>query len=642
MTNNEIATKLAEADQAYYNTGNHVLSDIEYDSLRELLRKGDSNHPYFEKVGEKPSSAWQKAQHEIPMGSLEKIYFEEEFLKWAAKTGAETFIAQPKVDGLSLGQKYDAGTFNCAITRGDGEFGELISPNVERMSGFVKEPNVLLAMESWGNSFSVRCEIVLLKENLERINSISEEPYKNCRNAASGISRRLDGKFSKYLSLLYYDILGEDPLDEDKKVELLNSLGFHVVPSRIGTAKEVVEFYNQFKKDREDIPYGIDGVVIKVLSWEKQLELGTINNRPKGQIAWKFDAAGAATTLKNITWETGRTGVICPLGHVEKVEIEGSEIERVTLHNVAQIRKNNLGLGDLVLIEKAGDVIPYLSSVIEHKGNPIEIPTKCPSCNSNLVNDEIKLMCTNDLCEAKIFQRILYFIKTLKIDSFGESLAEKLYDLGKLKTLADLFKITKEDIASIEGWGSKSAETIIANIHKVKKIDPITFLSSMGIPSLSTSTAEDLWKKYGSMDKIKAATLDDICTIKGYSFISAKKIVDGLAIWGGQIEAVLKFVEFQDNATDGKFSGMRFCFTGAMAESRSFYQAIVTKNGGKNDSSITKATTYLVCNENKGSSKSRKAEKVGCKIINEAQFMELAGEVIQQKPKLVTKSLFEE
>ena len=641
---NSIAEKLSEADKAYHNTGHAILSDSEYDSLRTYLKLNDPNHPFFEKVGEKPSSLWEKATHDIPMGSLEKVHTEEDFLKWAEKYKDETFTIQPKMDGLSLSIRYEHGTFVQAITRGDGFVGEDISENVRKMQGFVENPTLIFHDLYGDSSFSVRCEIMLSKDNLERINSISgEDPYKNCRNAASGIARRLDGSFCKYLSLYYYDVLLEhDQKDEDEKINCLERIDLGAVVSVTGNLSKMIETFNKFKNGREKLLYGIDGMVIKINSWVKQEELGILNGRPKGQIAWKFDPPGAATTLREVTWITGRTGVVTPLGHVDPVEIDGSTISKVTLHNVAEIKRLGVGIGDTVFLIKAGDIIPKVVSVINHINVPINIPTECLCCGSPLINNDIQLFCANDTCSVKELQRILHFIKTVKIDGFGEALAEELFVGLKLRSTADIFKLKPEDISNIEGWGEKSAQTIIGNINGVRKMNPALFLSALGIPSFSTSTAEDLWKKYGSIEKIRTASVEDICTIKGYSDISANKIVEGLKKFDAQLSELLKFVELQDMATGGKLTGQAFCFTGEMTNSRSFYQALVTKYGGKNESTVTKTTTYLVCNENKGSSKSKKAEQYGCKIIDEKTFMDLIGETIIQKPKLKLTSLFEE
>jgi DNA ligase (NAD+) len=279
---------------------------------------------------------------------------------------------------------------------------------------------------------------------------------------------------------------------------------------------------------------------------------------------------------------------------------------------------------------------------VELKKFTIEVPTRCPSCGELLVNNEIQIHCVNEYCDARIFQRIMNFIKVTKIDGFGEALVEKLWALGKLRSISDIFLLKQEDIANIEGWGERSAGNILTNLALLRySLDPVTFLASMGIPSLSTSTAEDLWKKYGSIPKIMSATVEDISTMDGYSNISAKKIVKGLEIYWQQIHGVLKHITLQESkSAGGKLAGQSFCFTGEMSQPRSFFQNLVTKHGGKNDSTVTKTTTYLVCNENKGSSKSRKAEQYGVKIINEQQFMGLIEESVPKK--LTLNSLFEE
>jgi DNA ligase (NAD+) len=374
----EIVQKLVNADDAYYNSGHSTMPDQEYDSLREYVRSKDPNHPYFEKVGDKASSLWVKQTHLIPMGSLEKVHSEEEFVKWAGKFPDEIFIMEPKVDGLSLSENYEFWKFVQAITRGDGEVGEDITPNVRKMDGF-KDPDLeILGIEGPqipDGLFSARCEIILKKKDLDRINSSlpAKDVYKNCRNAASGISRRLDGKYCKYLNRLFYDILTPEPLDEDEKIELLKKMLMPTIPYGLGDMKKMIEYFNKFKESREKIPYGIDGVVVKINSWKKQCELGSNKGRPKGQIAWKFDPPSAATYLLKVTWEVGRTGVITPLGWVEPVEIEGSTISKVTLHNIAEIKRLGVSIGDLVMMIKAGDIIPYVVKVIE----PIYI---CPEC----------------------------------------------------------------------------------------------------------------------------------------------------------------------------------------------------------------------------------------------------------------------
>jgi len=618
---NSVIKTLLEARRAYYETGYATLSDLEYDALEEAVKRYDPNHPIFEKVGVTPSTAWKKAIHSISMGSLQKCHSSEDFIKWAEKFKNELLVMQSKLDGLSLSLDYENSKFIRGVTRGDGKQGEDISANVCLMGGF--KENLMIK----GFSGSIRAEIVLSRESFNKINSIlsEEDKYANPRNAASGISRRLDGKYCKYLQLMYYDI--SDPINEDEKINKLRSMGLIVPDQIIGHIEGMLEGFNTFKEKRPDLSFSIDGVVIKVNSFNIQQQEGIVQNRPKAQMAWKFDPPGAVTMLNRVTWEVGRTGVITPLGHVEPVEIDGSKISRVTLHNVAEIKRLDIGLGDTIMLDKAGDIIPKIRYVIEHKNVPIDIPACCPVCEKPLNNNNIQLFCMNNACGAKNLQRILHFIKVAKIDEFGESLVTKLFDEGIINNISDIFILEKEDIINIEGWGNKSADTIISNINACRKMKPAIFLAAMGIPSLSTSTAEDLWGKYGSIDKIKKATIEDICTIKGYSIVSATKIIEGLTAFWDQIIQTLKYVELMNQKESGKLSELSFCFTGAMTHPRAYYQDIVNKNGGKNFSTVTKDLSYLVCNEDRGSSKSQKATKFGIKIISEKEFLKLAGEL---------------
>ena len=469
----DLLKKLLELKESYYQGNGSDLTDQEYDALEEAFKKMEPNHPFFSTVGYNCKSIWEQAEHSIPMGSLFKINSEEDFIKWSDKFKNILLCLQYKIDGLSVSLDYKDGVFERAITRGNGFSGEIISPNVLMMTGLkFKVPEIF--------NGSIRAEIVLFKEKFNKLNDLLAEKYSNPRNAAAGISRRLDGKYSQYLTLVCYDITGS--MDEQDKIEKLKKWGFYTTPCSTGSIKDIISYFNDLKEKRVNLEFNIDGAVVKICSTSIQNDLGSVDNRPKGQIAWKFDPPSAATYLNRVTWECGRTGVITPLGWVEPVEIDGSTISKVTLHNVAEIKRLRIGLEDLVNLTKRGDIIPKIESVLEHKNVPIEIPTRCPTCNEVLVNDDIKLMCVNDICSAKNFLRIMNFIKVNKIDSFGESLAEKLFESGKLVYISDIFNLKTEDISGIEGWGEKSAETIIKNINGIKKMPPAVFLASLGIP----------------------------------------------------------------------------------------------------------------------------------------------------------------
>lgn len=359
--------KLLEARKAYYETGHPIMTDQEYDALEETVRQQDPNHPLFDRVGQTPSTAWKKASHNIPMGSLKKSHVKEDFLKWAEKYKNETLVMQLKLDGLSLSLIYEDSEFVQAITRGDGFEGEDISANVRLMQGFKQ------TLEVKAYYGAIRCEIVMERASFDKINSILpiDDRYSNPRNAAAGISRGLEGKFCRHLRLIGYDLA--ESLDEDEKIKKIKAMSLDVPQQVIGNYQEMVGAYETFRDLRDTLPFGIDGVVIKVNSHKIQEVEGSVQNRPKAQIAWKFDPPGAATVLQAVTWEVGRTGVVTPLGYVKPVEIDGSVISKVTLHNVAEIKRLNIGLNDTVMLVKAGDVIPKITGVLDPSYT-------CPTC----------------------------------------------------------------------------------------------------------------------------------------------------------------------------------------------------------------------------------------------------------------------
>lgn len=642
---NDLVCILTKARNEYYSTGRSSLTDQQYDSLEETLRQRDANHPYFEKTQGDPSPLWKSAKHSIVMGSLNKVNSEEEFRKWASKFPGEIFTMQYKFDGLSLSEDYNNGIFKRAITRGDRmeAEGEDISLNVVRMRDFLQKSKTdhILPLD-----FSVRSEILLDKADFEKINSTLPENdrYSNPRNAAAGISRRLDGRFCKYLHLISYDVTFYQcchPADEDQKIQILNKFGF-IIPTQIkGDVEEMVKGFEQIKKLRQELPYDIDGVVVKVCSHKVQVEQGYVKNRPKAQIAWKFDPPGAATTFIEETWDVDRTGVVTPLAHLDPIMIEGSEIKKATLHNIAEIKRLGIGRGDLVMVVKRGDIIPKIESVIKHVGSPVQIPTHCPSCSHALTNDGTVLMCVNETCPRKNFNRILNWIKVTKIEQFGPSLVKALIETGKLNEFGDIYKLTKTDISSMEGWGESSAETIISNIEQSREMTQTTLLTAVGIPGISESTSEELLKNFGSIEKLFEITADDLMKIKGFAEISSKAAVEGLQQYKEEIQAVLPIMSVKIKK-EGKLSGMLFCFTGKMIQPRGYYQGLVEANGGKNLSAVTKDLTYLVCNEDQGSNKSQKAQKYGVKVITEAEFTTMVGEQPTLIKKIESYNLFEE
>lgn len=639
--------KIIEADRAYYSTGHTIMTDQEYDALKDYIKKEDPDHPILAKVGSTPSSAWEKCEHEMRMGSLNKVYTEEDARKWSQKFPNAIFTGQHKLDGLSISLVYRKSKLIRAVTRGNDKKGEVITPNVLRMKGVVPE------IKSTNFDGSIRAEILLPKKDFKRINEClpEDKQYSNPRNAAAGISRRFDGKFCQYLCVAPYDFVYHVPFelefnleeDEDEKMKQLNHMGFKVTGQSVGDIEEMIKTYNYIKSARENYPFGIDGVVIKVCSRDIQKKLGLSRGRPRAQIAWKFDPPGAITQIKEVTWDVGRTGVVTPLAWVNPVEIDGSVIGKATLHNVAEIARLSVGIGDMVMLVKAGDIIPKITSVIEHNSpkKVIEIPTHCPACSSELENNGTQLFCRFEGCPRKNFQKILNYIKVTKIDNFGEALIDKLFESGKVQFIADIYILTEDDISEIEGWGKKSAAEIISNIQKTKKMKPSILLSAVGIPGISYQTAEKLLKAFGSVNKIRIASESDIASLSGFSNKSATNIVSGMKTFGSQIHQLLEYIELTDDSENhsGSLSGMSFCFTGEMKHPRSYYQKVVEQNGGGNKSSVTKNLSYLVCNEDKGSTKSQKAHKYGVKVISEQEFFNLIGGESQSQPEPKSSTL---
>jgi DNA ligase (NAD+) len=356
--------------------------------------------------------------------------------------------------------------------------------------------------------------------------------------------------------------------------------------------------------------------------------MGITRNRPKAQRAWKFEPPGAATIFKKETWEVGRTGVVTPLAHLEPVLIDGSEIKKATLHNIAEINRLKIGRGDIVMVIKAGDIIPKITKVLTHMNDPISIPEKCPSCGSDLTNDSIKLICENDFCPQKIFYRILNWIKVTKIEEFGESLAEKLSKAGKLTKILDIYRIQEEDIAELDKWGETSAKKVLDNIDKTYTLTPVVFLTALGIPGISESTSEELLKAFGTLENLMDKNVEEIKALKGFSDISANNIVSGLLKYKPDITELLKVLTIEEEKK-GILDGKSFCFTGSMSKPRTYYQNLVKKHGGINKNSVVKDLFFLVCNEDKGSKKSEKADKYHIPIINEKTFCQMINEPIE-------------
>ena len=631
----EIIKQMDTADEAYYNKGDSVFSDEEYDNLKDELRSLAPQHPRLNKIGQPISKVtdWKKAKHKIAMRSQNKVNTIEEFKKWANEIGDQYYIVEDKLDGCSIDMEYDNGNLIKAITRGDGVEGEDIFSNVRRMK------NVKLKINSFTGS--KRGEIFLFADDFEAINAIlqkeGKEELANPRNSATGIAKRFDSRFSEYLSILYYDIETDliDFDEEMQKIEYIKKNGLKVCFYKKCTVQEVIDLYLEYEKHlRAETNYDIDGLVVKANSISIQKKHGLLGGNAKAQIAWKFTSMKAETFMKGIEWSNGRNRRITPIAILEPVRIGGVTVQRASLHNVELFKKLNPGKGDKVLVSRQNDVIPQIQKIIESKNNPFEIPTHCPVCNTKLEIEGKFLNCPNDSCPALTTGNLLKWLNGLEIRDISESTVEALYDAGKLKELADLYYLKPSDISELEGYGEKSAKKILENIHAKKELTLPEFLGNLNMNGFATSRVELLVEAgYDSLDKVFNVQVQDLIKIKGIEVKTANQIIKGLQSKAKVITNLLKAgitikAIQKKQASSSKLKDLSFCFTGAILKctpdgkryTRDMMEQLVIDNGGTVES-VTKNLTYLVqADPSSMSSKSQKAKDLGVKILSELDF----------------------
>lgn len=653
---------LLDAKKAYYTGGKPIMDDHTYDTLEEILRQKAPHHRFFTKIGI-PSfnTGFDKKKHLIPMGSQNKVnsfknlihYFElKKFLPLLVKGGDRGgLVVQPKCDGISLEIVYENGKLIEAITRGDGVTGDVITQNVVKMKNFV------LSLPK-DFTVSIRCEIVVTKKDFERLNetvknsvlpALSREGgttnvgaegfYSNPRNAASGLSQRLDGKYSEFCSLYAVDILynvetpRRDVSSEEDKISLLKSLGFTPVESHLCQTFEQIEtIYQQFlTKKRLDYPFEIDGLVIKINDLNIAKKLGSKNNRPKFQVAYKFPASTSETQIKNIVWQVGPLGTITPVAQLEPVEIAGAIISFASLANYQLIIEKDINIGDIVEITRRGDVIPHVERVINKvTTGHIDIPQYCPSCQSKLIKEDKYIRCPNSLkCLPQILGSLRLFADSLDILGLSDKTIEKLYRAGKIKNPGDFFKLTVADIKYLDNLGKKSAQNIITQIQAKKTLTLKQVFTAAAIPNLSGARIQQLIKAgFNSPQKLLNITFDEIETLPGFQKTLAQKIIDGLKLRREWIDSILSHVETQSlRLPDGhspSLQNLSFAITGNLSLPRQKFIDLIETHGGKFVSAISQKTNYLLTNEtNSTSSKFKLAKKFNVKIINEEQFKQL-------------------
>ncbi|MEJ5300842.1 MAG: NAD-dependent DNA ligase LigA [Thermodesulforhabdaceae bacterium] len=661
----------------YYALDRPVISDEEYDALFRELEQLEKAYPQFitpdsptQKVGHPPLKEFKPFEHTTPMLSLENAMTEEDVIQFdirvhkglksasdrsVFKPHGMLYVAEPKIDGVAVEIIYENGILVAGGTRGDGRVGEDVTPNIKTIRGLSLR---LMAFDGAPDPppfLSVRGEVYMEKKDFQKLNEEQQAKglalFANPRNAAAGSLRQLDSSITaqRPLKIFCYGIGGIEGISVVSHWEVLNLLkkwGLPVNPlSRpCSSIQDALEFAKWLRDQRQNLPYEIDGVVIKLNSLEAQRQLGETTRSPRWAIAYKFSAYTAETRVRNIRVQVGRTGILTPVAELDPVSIGGVIVRNATLHNYDEILRKDIRVGDWVIVQRAGDVIPEVVEVIADRrtGEELEfvMPSSCPVCGSEVVriSGEVAHRCSNPKCPARIKAAIIHFAsrEAMDIDGLGEKTVNLLVDRGLLKSIPDIYRLRKKDLVDLPGFGDLSAENLIEAIEKSKKATLDRFLFALGIPYVGRYTARLITEKFPSIDAIMSAKKEDLMAIPGvgekiagavsdyFADPNNRKMVQDLLEEGVTME-IPGGIEEEAIDKASFFTGKTVVFTGALSSmTREQAEELVTRMGGTVTKSVSKKTDIVVVGENPGS-KYEKAVSLGIRIMRESEFLEYTG-----------------
>ena len=643
-------------EELYYVHDSPEISDVEYDQLLERLKKLEDQHPEYvtpdsptQRVGGRPAEGFAKVVHRRPMLSLDNSYNIEELRAFdqrcrrLADGRAFEYVAELKIDGLSMSLLYEKGILIRGLTRGDGQTGEDVTQNARTIR--TVPLRIRSQAISLGDDLEVRGEVFYPRQVFERINAEREEQdeprFANARNAASGTIRQLDSRIvaTRRLDMFAYDLLTIDrkPFPSHwEALDWLEKAGFRVNPHRFlgASIEEVIDFANRMEAQRDDLNYEIDGLVVKVNSTALQEEFGTTHKAPRWAIAYKYPARQATTKVLDIVVQVGRTGALTPVANLEPVQLAGTTVARATLHNADEVKRLGIRIGDWVLIEKSGDIIPKVLKVIASKRSgdekPFRMPRKCPVCGGAISRPEGEVVarCVAADCQAQLMGRLLHFAsrRAMRIEGLGESLVDQLVAQRLVKDAGDLYQLTLDDVAGLERMAKKSASNLLSQIEASKDRDLSNLIYALGMRHVGERTAGILARHFRSLEKMSQASVEELDDIPEIGLTVAQSVRDWFDDAGNRAlcdrlaAAGVRTTAGQQASVeaDERFAAKQFVLTGTLESfTRDEARAQIESRGGRVTSSVSKKTDYVIAGSEAGS-KLDKAIELGVTVLDEA------------------------
>lgn len=636
----------------YYDEDSPEISDFEYDMLLHELKGLETKFPNLinedsltQKVGGHVKEGLEKVEHEVPLQSLQDVFSYEELMVFDNRIIKQLekqvkYVVETKIDGLSVALEYKDGILVRGATRGNGLIGEDVTENLKTIKTIPHELTEKI-------DITVRGEVFISTKQFEELNEqreiLGETLFANARNAAAGSLRQLDSKITakRPLNIYIFNVQKSEKkfVSHYESLEYLKKLGFQVNPIHIlcDNMEMAIKEVEKIGENRENLSFGIDGAVIKVDSIQDREELGVTFKTPRWAIAYKYPPEKKETVLKDIVCQVGRTGAITPMAILEPVKVQGSTISKTTLHNEDFIKEKELKIGDHVMIQKAGDVIPEVVEVLKEKrtGKEIEfeMPKTCPICGGPAVREEgeAALRCIGIECEARLFRSIVHFTSkpAMNIEGLGYSVVKEFLDRELINNIADIYYLKLEEIASLKKNGKKFAQNLIDAIEKSKGNDLSKLITALGIRHIGTKAAKVLAKNYKNIDELMKANVEELSQIEDIGEITAKSIKEFFEqeqtkdIIEKLKKAGVNMNSLETDVTDQRFQGKTFVLTGSLDNySRQEASDIIEKYGGKTSNSVSKKTTYVLAGEETGS-KLEKAKQLGITIISEKEFEEM-------------------